>query len=279
MTNEPVRRLILFAGFCGDAGNVTRSDIEYIRELSRFGEVYCWYDDDSLSTKSKEEIGQIAGGLWHGKHGEYDFGSWKRLFQARADIDLYDELILTNNSLIILDKLDRFFDFRTRCTEDFFSPLIVDEHYSGQDVFIDDYEASYDKFERSTMYTSAFWSLRKNLFISSFFENFINSIGAEENRLEVCYKYERGFSRSLWRHNISVATLIPKLFRYVPLYTEDAFLLPSMGFPFIKQKALKQEYYPIPDINSRCSALLQRVNIDYRDIFAEIAAKTVRSED
>lgn len=275
------KRLILFAGYNANTGAIRRSDIELIRELSRFGDVHCWYDNKSVADESLSTIREYAASISVGRHEQYDFGSWKFLYQTFTgnQLDAYDELVLTNNSLLLLDKLDYLFAVRSSKAEDFFAPLMLDEDYPGPDAFIEDYENRYDKHTRSVMYASIFWSLRRDLFRSDLFENFINTIQSEDSRLDVCHKYERGFSRRLWRNNVSTATLFPRMFHHVALYTEDAFLLPSLGFPFIKYKALQQDFFDIPDIRARSEALLRRTHADYRGSLKDALNEYAKLDD
>ena len=261
------RRLILYAGYSTGSKTIVKSDLEHVQELSRFGDVCCWYDNSEIDESSISAVKIYANKFYFGRHGEYDFGSWKYLYQKHSseELDSYDELVLTNNSILLLDKLDRFFTERSFRDEEFFAPLMLDDNFPGPDLFIQDYEAKYDKYSCNVMYASVFWGLRHKLFQSDLFKHFINSIKKEEDRLVVCKKYERGFSRRLWRNNVTTTTLIPKVYRHSALYTEDAFLLPSLGFPFVKKKALQRTFYDIPDIVARGKALLRRAHPDYRD--------------
>ena len=275
------RRLILYAGYSTGSNTIMKSDLEHIQELSRFGDVCCWYDNSEIDKSSISEVEVYAKRFYFGTHGEYDFGSWKFLYQKHTaeELDSYDELVLTNNSILLLDKLDRLFTERSFRNEEFFAPLMLDEDFSGPDLFIQDYEAKYDKFSRSVMYASIFWSLRRELFQSDLFIHFINSIRKEEDRLAVCERYERGFSRRLWRNNVTTTTLLPKIYHHVALYTEDAFLLPSLGLPFIKKKAIQRSFYEIPDIIARGRALLCRTHPDYRDTLSRALLEQNLLED
>ena len=123
------------------------------------------------------------------------------------------------------------------------------------------------------MYVSVFWSLRRNLVSSHQFRHFINSVKKAKDRLEVSHLYERGYTRSLWRHGVSICTLLPRIYPFVPLYTEDAFMLPHQGLPFIKYKALSQEYYRCPDIENRCRALIGACRPEYRPLLRDAIKK------
>lgn len=269
------KRLILFAGYCAGSDGISPQDVALITELARFGDVHCWYDNTSVPIGSLARLGRAATSVTVQRHGEYDFGSWKYLYLSlgRDFIEGYDELVLTNNSLLIVDSFERLFHFRSERPEEFFSPLLVDEDFAGPTCFIEDYELAFDKFTRSAMYVSAFWNLRRNLVRSSLFRNFICSIQKVQDRIEVSHRYERGFSRSLWRHGISTCTLLPRVYRFVPLYTEDAFMLTQQGLPFIKYKALSQEYYRCQDIVHRYRSLLGTCQPAYRSLIQNAITK------
>ena len=118
------KRLILFAGYCASNSVVNLQDVALISELSRYGDVHCWYNNVSMPPGSLAVFEGISTSVMVKQHGEFDFGSWKYLYQSlgRDFVETYDEVVLTNNSILILDKFEGLFTFRSQRPEEFFSP-------------------------------------------------------------------------------------------------------------------------------------------------------------
>ena len=94
------RRLFLFAGYNAH-GLIDESLIFYIRALSKCGDVILCMDSDC----SDSELKKITPYVLHAtaqRHGEYDFGSYKRAYLYAADtgiLDKYDFVYIVNDSV------------------------------------------------------------------------------------------------------------------------------------------------------------------------------------
>ena len=71
------RRVCLFAGFDGD-GIIDDTVVTYVRELSRFADVY-YLADCVLEAGELEKLEPYTRGRWAIRHGLYDFGSYSKL--------------------------------------------------------------------------------------------------------------------------------------------------------------------------------------------------------
>jgi hypothetical protein len=256
--NAEVQNTILFAGYSA-TGEVPLIDLLFLKELKRHGDLFVMYDNDYLAPRAIEAIESIGANLKYERHSEYDFGSWKRLLRnlPTKDDKSSGKIVLVNDSCIILQPLDDFFFNHPQYRDsDFFCPGIVDEDYVGSDIFVEDYMKTYDFFSRSAMFVSYFWSLDSKLAESYLFKHFVSSIRPLPTRIEVSYLFERGFSRTILRHGVRVATAIDRVFPQSWPYKEQAFLMAAAGFPLIKKKALSPEFYPIGFINQRISMLV-----------------------
>ena len=83
---KPLKRLFLFAAF--DKDNIVDDTlIYYIKALSKFGDIV-FVMDNNLSTAEIQKISKIPNVLYTNatKHGEYDFGSYKRGYIWAQDI-------------------------------------------------------------------------------------------------------------------------------------------------------------------------------------------------
>ena len=74
---QAVRRVCLFAGYDPD-GVVDDYVVDYVRELSRFADVY-YLADGEMAASELAKLADITQGAWGRRHGEYDFGSYARL--------------------------------------------------------------------------------------------------------------------------------------------------------------------------------------------------------
>jgi len=192
------------------------------------------------------------------KHGELDFGSWKRILNTLGweNIRHYDELYLVNNSLIAIGNPQILIDKFRASSASFFSTMIFDEHYTGPDVHVDDFLEGHEVLSESVMMPSFFWGLKKTLFESEFVQRFFSGVEEQTSRIDVCYKYERGFTRMILRRNISCCFYHEMVHANVPVYTSKGFDLVKLGFPYVKRKLFHQEFYHIDHLEDRIRGLL-----------------------
>jgi len=97
------KRISLFAGYDVD-GLIDDSVILFVKELSRHSDVY-FLSDSELQDGELDKLQDFVKGAWGIRHGEYDFGSYKRLacyLVGWDKIEEYDELILVNDSSYLL---------------------------------------------------------------------------------------------------------------------------------------------------------------------------------
>lgn len=261
------RRCFLFAAYSPN-NKIDSVDLFHLESLKRFGDVYIYMDNDDFSSDQMERVAMNATHVLSGAHGEYDFGSWKRLilYIGWETLETYDEVIFINNSVMLVGDLTHLVSVATESNAQFFAPVFVDEHYNGPPLNFKDYFILKNVFYESAMFSSFYWVLKNQLIREPFFRDFILGIKQQPTRLDVCYEYERGFTRSLLRHGVSTAVLIDRVFKMSFIYTEDAFRLTQMGLPYLKRKVLSQDYYKIPFLQSRIRGLLQQVSPDVAEI-------------
>ena len=94
------KRLFLFAGYNKD-DSLDDSLIFYVKNLSEYGDVIVCLDNDS----KKSELNKLKKYTIHiisTRHGEYDFGSYKRAFiyaQENKLLKNYNDVYLVNDSV------------------------------------------------------------------------------------------------------------------------------------------------------------------------------------
>jgi lipopolysaccharide biosynthesis protein len=270
------RRCFLFAGYSPD-GTVDEADRFHIANLKRFGDVYVCLDGAIVKT---DELAPHVKHVMARPHGEYDFGSWKRLIRHIGwnALDAYDEVVFVNNSVILVGDLAPVLCAASRSSARFFAPVFLDEHYIGPAVHLRDYLARTNVYYQSAMFSSFLWVLKRELIREPFFHDFILGVKRQPHRIDVCYEYERGFTRSLLRHGVSYEVFIERVFKMSYIYTADAFALVDRGLPYLKRKIFSQGYYNIPFLEARVKGFLQRVRPEAADIVQRqlLASRKVR---
>lgn len=208
-------RLFLFAGFDKDC-IIDDALIYYVKSLSKFGDVILCMDCDC----PKKEIDKIKKYTIHTinkRHGEYDFGSYKRCFQYAHNKNIlknYDYLYLVNDSVFgptinIKKTLEDIENIKTDA-----AGLIISKHKTHE--FME----------------SWFVRLNKKIFMLKWFYDFINSVKCEENKSVVTIKYEHGLTNLIKSNNCSFGAL--RTVRGRTTYNNPKYLF-KHNIPFIKK--------------------------------------------
>ena len=179
-------RLFLFAGFDKDC-IIDDALIYYAKHLSKYGDVILCMDCDC----KKSEIEKIKKYTIHTiakRHGEYDFGSYKRCFQYAYDKGIlknYDYLYLVNDSVFGPTINMKQTLLKTESLRADAVGLIISKHTSH--AFME----------------SWFIKLNQKIFMSKWFCDFINSVKQEKNKNEVTIKYEHGLTNLITKNDCS----------------------------------------------------------------------------
>ena len=200
------KRLFLFAGFDAD-GIIDDSLILYVRALSKLGDVVVCMDS-TCTAKETKKLKPYTLQTLAKRHGEYDFGSYKRGFiwaHEHMDLSAYDFVYMVNDSV--------------------YGPLFPLKPYLAQmetfrtDAFglVKNTKAAHPHIQ------SWFIGMRKNVFLSKWFDEFISNVTHLGSKGAITAHYEHGFSRLViehggaWRclytaHNRDVYNKIKKYF-------------------------------------------------------------------
>ena len=170
-------RLFLFAGYDKDC-IIDDALIYYVKTLSKYGEVILCMDSD-CSKQETEKIKKYTLYTIAKRHGEYDFGSYKRCFQYAKNKDIlknYDYLYLVNDSVFgptinLKQTLDKIEHISTDA-----AGIIISTHKTH--AFME----------------SWFIRLNKSVFLSDWFGNFMNNITKAETKADITIKYEHGLT-------------------------------------------------------------------------------------
>lgn len=214
------RRLFLFAGYNAH-GLIDESLIFYIRALSKCGDVILCMDSDC----SDSELKKITPYVLHAtaqRHSEYDFGSYKRAYLYAVDtgiLDKYDFVYMVNDS-VYGPMMD-------------IEPSLRKMEQLNCDVF----GLAYNRASSRPHIQSWFIGMRKNVFLSPWYDEFMRAITHQPDKGSITYLYEQGFSEMLRAHNVKFNCLYSCPGRSV--YNNVAALF-RRGMPFMKKVAFNR---------------------------------------
>lgn len=219
------KRLFLFAAYVKD-GVIDESLVYYVRALSKCGDVVVCMDSNCENWELKK-IKKFAVHIIARRHGEYDFGSYKRAFawaQKNLDISKYDFVYLVNDSVYgpvsgvnigsVLNKLEKGGDFIGMV--------------SNQDIGV------------SRHIQSWFVGVGKRIATSKKFAQFINSIKKQNNKNDIVMKYEIGLSEFVMAaFHVDMCVLFGQDNRVCNAMYNKPYVPIKCGVPFIKKSAIQ----------------------------------------
>ena len=188
------KRLFLFASY-DKSGIIDDSLLHYLKSLSVLGDII-FVMDNNTSDEMLSRVTKIPNVLYANatRHGEYDFGSYKRAYLYAHDnklLNKYDWVYLVNDSVYgpLFDMSNILTDLESRDAD-----LIgmVDFRNSLTPVHVQ----------------SWFVGIRGNIARSDFVYDFMRSIRAQENKQLIVLKYEVGLSQLLLKHGCKMSTWI-----------------------------------------------------------------------
>lgn len=211
-----MKRAAIFAHY--DSDNVIEEYvIHYLKELKKEIDYIVFVSDCNLSEKELNKLSGIADYTIAKRHGEYDFGSYKRGYiylKGEGALSDYDELLLVNDSCFgftapISGLFDKYRDF------DFWG---MNKNETDTDFHIQ----------------SFFILFKKNVFTSKIFDDFMLSVQKEENKDEIIKKYEIGLSKLLISNGFKAASVFKNpIERQITgdlFFGEKNFLIKTLAF-------------------------------------------------
>lgn len=242
------KRLCLFAGY--SKHNVIEDYVVYyLKELSKYADIfYC--ADCNISAQELQKIKPYVKCSVAQRHHKYDFGSWEISYKNVSNLAEYDELILANDSVFgPLFPLDKVF-----------------ASMEGKDVSA--WGLCGNKFMMSF-----FIVLRKDVFLTPWFAEFITNIKDNIDKNDIVRLYEKGITQIVEEHGLKWDCVFSKKnllaqfndnrdylkkelktipfsirfwHRYRPnkarVYDDDFFILFLLGMPFIKKKSFEMDH-------------------------------------
>lgn len=213
--NIKVKRLFLVAAYDRD-GIVDDSLIYYTRKLNRFGDIILCMDCDAPESEL-EKLKPYCMHVMATRHGEYDFGSYKRAYQWARDNGILRDYIcvyLINDSVYgpLFDMDDTFRKMESTHTNA--SSIVISNHRTH------------------SFMESWFIKLDKKIFLMPWFDEFISSVTTEPNKNQITIKYEHGLTNLIKNNGCNVRGLYLVRGRYTYNHPKE---LTMHGCPFIKK--------------------------------------------
>ena len=219
-----MKRLVIFAGYDKDK-IIDDYVVYYIKELKKIADIIYVSDCDILENELTK-ITPYCIHLINGRHGEYDFGSYKRGYLYAYEKNIlkdYDYLILCNDS----------------CYGPFFNFQEIVENMESKNTDVWSMFKCFKDKENDEHLQSYFLSLKQRVYLSKYFYDFILSIKKENNKDNIVIKYEIGLSNLLKKENISMASFLNSNIKEnetdnnnVPFFNINKAI--QCGFPFFK---------------------------------------------
>ena len=257
-----MKRVVFFAHYDPD-GIIDEYVVRYMQAIIDSGAERVLFSSDSvLAVGERDKLPAAVEVVCAARHGEYDFGSWKRCFLAMAagELEAYDELILCNDSCYnALQPLSRVFDEMDGRDCDFWGILQVKK--------------------MGGYYPSFFLGFRRPVLAWPGFVDFFMSVGSFCEKKAFCQKYEVGLTRMLEEQGFRGDCLLNQ---FEDLCHSSAAALAddvvAAGMPFIRvmmarrnpggaahlgeklAKVCDQSGYPLSVIDNH----LERTSPDYR---------------
>lgn len=224
-------RTAIFAHF--DKDNVIDDYIiYYLNALKKIAQRIIFVSDCNLNYTETDKLKDIADEVIAKPYGEHDFGSYKRGFLFALENNLLndtDELIFANDSCYgPFFPLESVFKTMGQKSCNFWGITQNNKFKIFKNCFC-------GKTLEIPHIQSYFFVLKKEVFNSDSFLNFINSIKKEKNRNEVILKYEIGLSKLLLENNFVMKS-------YIEAYQDESSpflhraqeLILNHGMPFLK---------------------------------------------
>ncbi len=216
------KRLFIFAGY-DPQGIVDDTLLHYLNALSKLGDIVLTMDTDLAQSeidklKTVPNILNIAAA----RHGEYDFGSYKRGYLWAYDkkiLKKYDWIYFANDSVY-----GPLFDLE---------PVLQNMESSGLDFTgIIDYETP----NEHRFIQSWFLGMTPKIAMSDWLHDFMDVITRQNEKASIIFKYEQGLSRLIVKHGYDFYTFISGQNGSVchEMYAAPLVIL-KRGVPFLKK--------------------------------------------
>jgi lipopolysaccharide biosynthesis protein len=180
------KRLFLFAGY-NKSGFIDDALVFYVQNLSKFGDIVLCMDSDTPDSEM-EKVRKYCVHTVGARHGEYDFGSYKRAYiWATENLNLsdYNFLYLVNDSVYgPLFDMNSYFDLMEFANLDAFG-IVKNPHRGHPHI------------------QSWFVGLRPSVFMTDWLDLFMHTITKLESKGLITREYEQGLTKRVIQNNLN----------------------------------------------------------------------------
>lgn len=257
---QPRRRVAVFASYSGN-GLLPPQVIPYLQGLKPLVSDIVVVCDNDLLPEEIQKLSGLAAHVITGRHGEYDFGSYKRgvaWLRETGRLDSADALVLCNDSCF--------------GPVGSFEPMFATMEAKGLDFW-----GAVESHEFSYHLQSYFVVMNQNVFDSDAFCNFMGSIKKQPSVQQVIMNYELGLTKALRESGFSAGAMVENNFEGVhtkdpsyrnltmfPIYTLEN------GMPLVKVKALSSAHTNVDGINRLLDWLRENAPEMYRCAISDL---------
>ena len=225
-------RTVIFAHFDKN-NNIQNYVIHYLEELKKYFSKIIFVSDTNIKQDELKKIEDIVDIALTGRHGEYDFGSYKKGYLYLLENNLLentDELAFINDSCYgpLFELSNIFKRMNNKINLDFWGLTIGHTPARGK---------------QKKHIQSYFVIFKKNVIMSDIFKQFINSIKREDSKREIVLKYEIGLTEYLegngfcWDVYSEISKILcdAYLYHYKELILYEKFPLLKRSIPLKKE--------------------------------------------
>lgn len=217
-----MKRLAIFAFYNGK-GLINDYVVTYLEYLKEVSDIIIFVADNEPNVKELSKIYPLVSHIESYHHGEYDFGSYKIGFKYAKEhylLDDVDEIILCNDSCFCVDSLKPAFDKMDTKSCDFWSMTASNE-----------YELHLQSF---------FLVVKKNLFSSELFSNYLNNVKHLDNFLEIVKTYEIPLKKTFEQKGYKGNSFIKAPEKFNPTFFPIKCMKAKM--PLVKRKIFTESH-------------------------------------
>lgn len=167
---EQGENVAVFAGYSAD-GTISGYVVDYLKKLHKIAPNIVFVTDNPIKKAEIKKIEPYVKVVWAERHGEYDWGSYKRGVALLKQKGAFDKLILANDSVLAV--------------ADDFVPLLSDMQNKGVDFY--GITANVDGTYHLQSY---FLIFKPEVWGHSAFSQYLNEVKPEKDGMAVAFRYE-----------------------------------------------------------------------------------------
>ena len=218
----------IYAAYSAD-GSISDYVISYLRALKEVSPNIIYITDNPLRSDEIEKLSPWVNRIVAQRHGEYDWGSYKRGLEIIEKSGILKEIHQEKQPLLI------FANDSTLLLAASLQPLFFEMEKKNVDFW--GITANQDGTYHLQSYFLAF---TPKVYTSNAFKTYLQAVKAEKDGLSVAYRYEVPFTQYLTEAGFSSASYIPyEELSYLPLNDKNCYpltLMSKYNIPFLKMR-------------------------------------------